>query len=467
MRTGIATIFVLILIILTLASSVSAGFYIAHFFSDKNKNQDRPFNPEQVLSKIKEKDLAGKKDAEKPVYLKDFRVIREGLLQEGASFVEANLAKMNISFYRQGSLEKEIPISAKGDPQGWGGSAAGLYQIISGYKLGYSAIAEVYMPYALNYYGKYYIHGEPYYPGGERRITDITGGCIQLSDEDAKAVYEFTEIGMPVLVIDKENDDYQYSNEKASEFPEVSAKNYLVADLGSGFVFAKKDSRSTTSIASLTKLMTAVVVSEKMDLRRFILVRPEMLNSYGSTTGLEAGKRFGVVELFYPLLIESSNDAAEVLSYFFGKENTIRLMNEKARSILMENTEFASPDGYDPKNISTAEDLFYLARYILNNRPPILEITKGKNVQTFGEVDFKNLDNKNLFFNDQNFVGGKTGYIIASKYTGLFIFKFQTKAGEERKIVIILLGSDGLKEGEKSLEKEVQNILNWLKEDYF
>ena len=419
------------------------------------------------MNQMKENNLAENRGTEKPVYLRDFKVIREELLQESASFVEANLAKMKISLYRQGSLEKEIPILARGDPQGWGGSAAGLYQIKSGYKLGYSAIAEVYMPYALNYYGKYYLHGEPYYPGGERRIADITGGCIQLSDEDAKAIYEFTEINMPVLVIDEENDDYRYPDKRAGEFPQVSAKNYLVADLGSGFVFAKKDSQSTTSIASLTKLMTAVVLSEKIDLRKTILVRPEMLNSYGSTTGLDVGERFGVVELFYPLLTESSNDAAEVLSYFFGRANTIGLMNEKAKSILMGNTEFVSPDGYDPNNISTAEDLFYLARYTLNNRPPILEITKGENVQTFGEVNFKNLDNKNLFFDDQNFVGGKTGYIIVSKYTGLFIFKFQTKIGEERKIAIILLGSDGLKEGEKSLEKEVQNILNWLKENYF
>jgi D-alanyl-D-alanine carboxypeptidase (penicillin-binding protein 5/6) len=187
-----------------------------------------------------------------------------------------------------------------------------------------------------------------------------------------------------------------------------------------------------------------------------------MLTAYGSTEGLESGKKFRVVELFYPLLIESSNDAAEVLSRFLGRERTIQLMNEKAQSILMKNTHFTDPSGFDLGNISTAKDLFYLARYILNNRPLIFEIGKGKSVQSFGKIQFeiKKLWNKNIFIEDPTFVGGKTGFLPEAGQTALFVFRFLEQEGNERNIVISLLSSENIK-------RDTQRIYIWLQENYF
>jgi D-alanyl-D-alanine carboxypeptidase len=192
-----------------------------------------------------------------------------------------------------------------------------------------------------------------------------------------------------------------------------------------------------------------------------------MLESYGYTQGLEAGERFNVAELFYPLLIESSNDAAEVLGSILGKEQTIKLMNEKAKSILMPDTEFVDPHGFAPENISTSQDLFYLARYILINRPPIWKITRGEEGSSFAEVSFKNLNNKNLFFDSSNFIGGKTGFIATSGYNGIFLFSFNTKEGTKRDVAIVLLGSKGLKLGWDNLKKDVEKIDTWLEENYF
>ena len=140
------------------------------------------------------------------------------------------------------------------------------------------------------------------------------------------------------------------------------------------------------------------------------------------------------MELFYPLLIESSNDVAEALSYFLGREKTIKLMNEKAKFILMKQTEFTDPSGFDPGNVSTARDLFYLIRYIFNNRPPILEITKGNKVRSFGDIgfDIEKFWNKNVFIDDPTFVGGKTGFIKESKSTAVFIFRLSDQDGRRR-----------------------------------
>jgi hypothetical protein len=390
-----------------------------------------------------------------------FEEKREELIFEKINFLEANLSEMKVRIYHNGEVKTEVPIITKGDPQGWGGSAVGLYEIHSGNRASFSVISEVFMPYALRYYGKYYFHGEPYYPGGKKLISSFSGGCLRLRNSDAKIIYELTEIGMPVLIIDKERDDYFYPKENKVSLPMVTAQSYAVGDLDSGFIFAQKDFEKRLPIASLTKLMTALVIAENVDLTKTIKIKEEMLEGYGSTDMLEQGKEIRVIDLFYPLLIESSNDSAEVLSYFLGKERTIDLMNQKARSILMEKTVFTDPSGYDPGNISTVKDLFYLARYLLNNRPPILEITKSNKVRSFGELHFEidELWNKNIFVHDQTFVGGKTGFIKSSQYTSLFIFQFE-KDNQQRNIAIIILGSQNIK-------RDAQIIYKWVQDNYF
>lgn len=443
-----------LLILIVLAVIVGGGISVY------TKNTIQKLDSLSFFVKIQKR--VKKIDEPKPIYLKLLDNTKEDLISQQIDFLEVNLYAMKARLYQKGLMVKEFAILKRGDPQDWGGSAIGLYKIMSGNKLSFSVVSDVYMPYALRYYGKYYIHGDPYYSWGEPLGSSVSGGCINLSNEDAKTIYELTELNMPVLVIDKERDSFLYSDKKKSKFPEISVQGYLVADLDSGYVFAEKNSQKQFSIASLTKLMTAIVVAENVDLRKSILVKEKMLEAYGSTKGLETDKRFRVVELFYPLLIESSNDAAEVLSYFLGREKTIRLMNEKAKAILMEQTTYVDPSGFDPENVSTARALFYLTRYLLNVRPPILEITKGKKVLSFGEIDFKieDLWNKNVFIDDPTFIGGKTGFIKTAKDTAIFIFRLTATDGIERNIAIILLESDDKK-------ADTQKIYMWLQENYF
>jgi len=396
-----------------------------------------------------------------PIYLKMISDIRNDLVSKRENFLEVNFPTMEIKLYQKGALAKEFPILAIGNPQEWGGSPLGLYKVISGNKNSFSTTSRVYMPYALRYYGKYYIHGEPYYQNGEKFTSSVTGGCIRIEDKYAKEIYESVEVGMPVLVIGRAKEHYQYTNKKLSEFPEISADAYLISDLDSGFVFAEKNSEKQLPIASLTKLMTAVVVAENIALKSSILVETEMLEPYGFTQVLKSGKRFGVVELFYPLLIESSNDAAEVLSRFLGKTKIIEMMNEKAKAILMEKTEFVDPHGLSLENVSTARDIFQLGRYIFNARPLLLDITRSEEVRDFRKISFnvEKLSNKNIFIDEPNFVGGKGGYLRKSKYTAIFIFKFLTSDEEIRNIAIILLKSE-------DREKDTQEIYKWLLENY-
>lgn len=165
------------------------------------------------------------------------------------------------------------------------------------------------------------------------------------------------------------------------------------------------------------------------------------------------------------MLMQSSNDAAEVLALFLGRNRAVRLMNEKAKSLLMTNSQFVCPSGYSPENISTAQDLYYLARYIFYNRPPLLKISRGERVPAFGPLSF-NLEeiwNKNIFVHDETFLGGKTGFIEQSGYNGLFLFQFKDEEGRERPVVIIVLGSGSL----AARKSDVQKTYIWLKKNYF
>ncbi|SRR6056297_222084 len=371
--------------------------------------------------------------------------------------IRINLPENKISVYKNSKKQASFNILTKGDPQKWGGTPAGEYKIQAKHKSAFSAVSSVFMPWAIKFYGKYYIHGQPYYYTGLKLSSDFSGGCLRLSDKEAKSLYSMTNVGMPVLVITKKEKDYSYTRENIEQHLPISAKSYLVADLESGFIFDSKNISKVLPIASITKLMTATIIAEQIDLRKTILVKKYMLDKWGTREGLKAGERVSLMDLTYRSLAESSNNAASVLGYFLGEKRTVELMNEKAGAIFMENTNFVGSCGLKNKNISTVKDLFYLAHYILNNRTPLLEISRGKEVKNFGKLnlDLNKLWNKNIFIEDNTFLGGKTGFTDEASNTGLFIFQF-----EDRKIAIIILGSDNLK-------WDTQKLYIWLKDNYF
>jgi len=437
------------------------GIAVASFFVfSKDVSSEEPSSQKYGIQEIQPQ-VPLAQSLKEHIVLDRFGQVRKELISQGEEFLEINFSQNKVLKYENGKIITEASILKKGDPQGWGGTPAGLYKILSKNTIAFSGIAQVYMPYAMTFYGKYLVHGEPYYPSGEKTASDFSGGCIQLEDESAKKMYEAVGKGVPVLLVDKENDGYEYSATPFANPPLVSATSYLVADVDSGFVFAEKNSQDILPLASLTKLMTALVVAENIDLRKSVEITPEMLEAFGAIEGLQEGERYRVVELFYPLLIASSNDAAEAVAGFLGRERTIQMMNEKASAMLMRDTTFVDPSGFDSGNVSSAQDLFYLARYVLNNRPPLFEITRGQEVRSFGAVRFsrEELWNKNIFAGDSSFVGGKTGYITASKHTGIFLFQFLTQENDLRTIAFVLLGSQDDK-------LDTQRLYSWLQKNY-
>src|SRR3989344_7441702 len=204
-----------------------------------------------------------------------FSSVLKQFVNEKANLISADLASMKVSLYKEGKLVKEVPILSKGREGSWWETPAGLYKIESKEPSHYSSFGHVYQPYSMAFQGNFFIHGWPHYEDGSPVAAGYSGGCVRLSTEDAKAVYDLVEVGMPVLVFERD-----YAPDGAgfeSKQPTFAPDNYLVADLSSNFVFARRASQEEVPIASVTKLMTALVAAEYINLDADITITSSML----------------------------------------------------------------------------------------------------------------------------------------------------------------------------------------------
>jgi D-alanyl-D-alanine carboxypeptidase len=408
------------------------------------------------------------------------RVLNDFIAQK-ATFINADLSTMQLQFYQDGILKDQVAILAKGKPGSWWETPAGLYKVSDKVQSDFSSFAHVYSPWALAFQGNFLIHGWPYYPDGTPVGSKFSGGCIRLSTDDAKALYGMVSVGTPVLV---SSADFQADDFHAQiQSPQISPKSYLAADLKSNFVFAEKNQDEKLPIASLTKLMTALVAVEYVNIENTITVTPDMIVKT-SLPRLQIGKTYSLYDLLQPLLKESSNEAATAISDFLGPKYFVRLMNKKALAIGMNDTHFADPSGSSWDDVSTAHDLFLLAQYLYNDRSFILKMTTDSNdPNVYGPSVFSSLQNFNVFADDKNFVGGKVGVNGAASDTIISVFKesfsvntavasttdsssTDTNASTtpaisktDRPVVFIILGSG-------DYAQDAKDMLSWLKSVY-
>lgn len=383
-----------------------------------------------------------------------FQKVEEELINQKADFIKADLTSMELTFYKNGKIEQKYKILSKGKEGSWWETPAGIYKIGTKEINHFSTFGNVYMPFSMQFEGNFFIHGWPYYPDGTSVGSSYSGGCIRLSNEDAKDLYNKIKIGIPVLVLEKdfEKDTFSYQYKK----PVISANNYLIADLKSNFVFLEKNSENKVPIASISKLITALVTTEYINLDKQIIVDPSSLVET-TIPRLQANQKISVYDLLKLLLAESSNEAAEALANFTGRDYFIELMNSKAQSIGMTGSSFEDPSGLSKNNISSSRDLFLLLKYIYNNRSFILKLTNGDFEESPYDSQFNDLRNFNNFEKD-GFIGGKIGETPEAGKTIVAAFELDFN-GQKRPIAIILLNST-------DLHSDVNIILNYLKTSF-
>lgn len=367
-----------------------------------------------------------------------FTETRDTFVSAGTTFIEADLTTLELRYFDNGVLRLQLPILAKGQPGSWWQTPAGLYQIEFKNERHFSSIGQVFQPWSMTFQGNFFIHGWPEYFNGNPVPEDFSVGGIRLSSENAKTLFDLIEIGTPVLVHEQrqENDTFLYE----PRIPNLDNPHYLIADVDNGTILAASNLKAVVPIASITKLMTALVVAEHINLDTTVAVsQPTFVQSLIPRLGER--HRVSMYSLLQLLLVESSNEAAEVIAAQLGRERFISLMNDKAAAIGMRQTRFADPSGLSAQNASSLRDLLLLAQYIHRNRSFIIEITANQNLPTaYVGNEFGQLVNFNLIKGVDSFVGGKVGETLAAGQTSLSLHRFLVR-GQERIISIIILGS--------------------------
>ncbi len=310
--------------------------------------------------------------------------IGEVIPQEG-KFIAVDLSLMKLYLYENGGLVDTLPVLSKGRPGTPWETPSGFYSIRSKEEDHFSSIGYVHMPYSMQFYGNYFIHGWPHYSDGTPVSSSFSGGCIRLSDQDAFKVFNFAKRGTDLFVYDpkplSKRDPIILANLPR---PEVGAESYLVADLDTGDVFLEKGAQEKQPIFSLANFMTTLVANEIISFEARIPVEQKDLASLENGEDVSTKENFVLGELFYPLLMQSNERVAKALAEYQGINNFVKWMNLTATSLDMKSTVFTSPDDTSAANVSTPDDLFRLAVYLSNKKSFVFKINgvKTKTIQS-------------------------------------------------------------------------------------
>ena len=260
--------------------------------------------------------------------------------------------------------------------------------------------------------------------------------------------------------------------------PEITAKIAFVFETTRQRILWQKNGlRESQPIASLTKLMTALIVMENAKLDDVFTVSKNAVQTTGEMGGLVVGEELTVKNLLYALLVESSNDAAVALAKGIDNKivldsapqnaelrsnnnitNFVDLMNQKAKNMGLANTNFADPSGLDPGNRSSAWDMNRLMQEVLKYQ--VLQ-----NIMQTSTIDFQSVDGKfnhhiagtdKLLGKLPEIIGGKTGY--TEEAGNCMILAWRAPNGQGIVISIIMDSQDRMAESEA--------LLTWTKEAF-
>ncbi|ERJ12809.1 D-alanyl-D-alanine carboxypeptidase family protein [Haloplasma contractile] len=215
----------------------------------------------------------------------------------------------------------------------------------------------------------------------------------------------------------------QADEELTADAPFVSADCATLLESNSGRVLFQKDAHKRRPIASISKIMTAIVAIENKRLDDMVTVDQETTLQIGSSIYLQEGDSLTLEDLIYGLMLRSGNDAAYLIAKYVGDGdvNTFyTMMNEKAKEIGMNNSTFENSSGLDEttKNISTAYDMALLMQYAMNN-PMFRKITGTEVYKTTtqnGRTYVWTTKHRLIKYYD-DIIGGKTGYTKLAKRT--------------------------------------------------
>ncbi len=228
------------------------------------------------------------------------------------------------------------------------------------------------------------------------------------------------------------------------------ASSAFAIDVHSGRVFYEKEAEVKRPLASITKLMTALVAKEIIEEGEIVSITAAAVEQSGES-GFTIGERFSYKKLSDLVLLSSSNDGAYALSAAAGaslnpqapEDAFVKAMNVRARELGLTATTFRNPTGLDISEAEagaygSAKDVAELMSYVLSNYPELLEETAKSASLIASQDEVHEANNTNLVIGEiAKVIGSKTGYTTLAG--GNLVVAFD--AGLDRPVVAVVLGS--------------------------
>lgn len=207
--------------------------------------------------------------------------------------------------------------------------------------------------------------------------------------------------------------------EPSTKPPKLSAGSAALADLETGEVLWGRHADTRRSIASVTKIMTAMLVLEETAPGEEVVVSPAAAAQEGAELGLEPGERVPARKLLFALMLQSSNDAAVALAeHVAGSvEGFVKLMNLRARALGLRDTRFRSPNGLDDRGLSTARELVVLTVEAYRTEGFAEVVATKQRTIPAPSGPARRIQNRNaLLWLYDGAIGVKTGYTAAAGF---------------------------------------------------
>lgn len=250
-------------------------------------------------------------------------------------------------------------------------------------------------------------------------------------------------------------------------WPEVAAQSAIVMDAATQQIIWQKNPDDVVPIASITKLMTALVWFDHAPpdgLRHVHTFAPEERTPEGKELRLDVGEKLTTFDLLRTALVGSDNDAALALAHSteIPEANFVAFMNAKAKVWNMRNTTFVDPTGIGERNVATVRDVALLVRAAFANDNIRIPTTMSEHLQETVETQELvrvRTTNKLLYDTDVDIRGGKTGFTQEAGYCVVV----QAHLGRDnRDVIVVVLGAAT----DDARFAEAKKLIQWAEKYY-
>ena len=355
------------------------GFNPNYFYHSKvNDASIYKYNSKKDISK-KNVDISIKdknNDNNAPIIYKTF--LSKNIATTTGKLVMANLDEKIVNVLDNGKIIKTLPIVSIGKPDKYYETPGGLYKIKSWETEHFSSLGHVYMPWSMQFSGNYFIHGIPYHDMGngvkERVSTEYSGGCIRLSDENAKYIYDFSDKNTLILVskaedrIDNITDTTLIKNKETEEKEKQSLlkiselykdKKYIIMDLSTNIYM--------TNIAEESLTKEKIINS---NIANLAIVYTSLDNVSQERTVDYKGEKVKMLSLL-PEALAGDKEAQSLSIDYIGPRLFQAYLDNKLKAIWTDHTDV---DVKTHLSTTTLMDILTMSRYTYIYKPYIMSI---------------------------------------------------------------------------------------------